>query len=142
MHAEARALLCEIPYAPTRVEAERRRDAYARRYRARYPHAVAILEQDWERMVAFYAFPERHWKHLRTTTVMESPFAAVRLRTLAAKRFKTVPNATVLTWKVPRVAASRFRRLDATEFLAEVFAGKTFVDGKRGPKPSNWTAAA
>jgi len=34
------------------------------------------------------------WKHLRITDVVESPFAADRLRTGAAKRFKKVPNAT------------------------------------------------
>jgi transposase-like protein len=38
--------------------------------------------------VTFYAFPKEHWKHLRTTNVVESPFAAVRLRTGAAMRFK------------------------------------------------------
>ena len=45
------------------------------------PKAVDVLEDDWERMVAFYDFPEDHWKHLRTTNVVESPFAALRLRT-------------------------------------------------------------
>ena len=54
---------------------------FARRYRPWYPKAVDVLEDDWERMVAFYDFPEDHWKHLRTTNVVESPFAAVRLRT-------------------------------------------------------------
>ena len=39
-----------------------------------YPKAVDVLEDDWERMVAFYDFPEDHWKHLRTTNVVESPF--------------------------------------------------------------------
>ena len=48
-------------------------------------------------MVAFYDFPEDHWKHLRTTNVVESPFAAVRLRTTAAKRFKRVESATALS---------------------------------------------
>jgi transposase-like protein len=73
--------LAAIPYAPTRAEAERRRDAFAKKYRRAYPRAVAILEADWQRLVTFYDFPEGHWKHLRTTTVIESPFAAVRLRT-------------------------------------------------------------
>ena len=41
-----------------------------------------------------------HWKHLRTTSVVESPFAAVRLRTTAAKRFKRVESATALIWKL------------------------------------------
>ena len=50
--------------------------------------------------VAFYDFPEDHWKHLRTTNVVESPFAALRLRTTAAKRFKRVESATALTLEV------------------------------------------
>ena len=49
--------------------------------------------------MTFYAFPKEHWKHLRTTNVVESPFAAVRLRTAAAKRFKKVENATAVIWK-------------------------------------------
>lgn len=39
-------------------------------------------------MLTYYAFPKQHWRHLRTTNVVESPFAAVRLRTSAAKRLK------------------------------------------------------
>ncbi len=35
----------------------------------------------------------------QTTNPIESPFAAVRLRTDAAKRFKNVENATALIWK-------------------------------------------
>ena len=79
------------------------------RYRPWYPKAVDVLEDDWERMVAFYDFPEDHWKHLRTTNVVESPFAAVRLRTTAAKRFKRVESATALIWKLLLVAEKRFR---------------------------------
>ncbi|MGH7752125.1 MAG: IS256 family transposase, partial [Gemmatimonadales bacterium] len=60
VQAEARALLKPIPYAPTRTEAERQRDAFAKRYRRWYPKAVAVLEQDWERLVTFYEFPEPH----------------------------------------------------------------------------------
>jgi len=45
-------------------------------------------------------FPKEHWKHLRTSNVVESPFAPVRLRTSAGKRYKKVENATALIWKV------------------------------------------
>src|SRR5579885_2242723 len=38
--------------------------------------------------------PPEHWVHLRTTNIVESPLAALRLRTDAAKRFKRVANAT------------------------------------------------
>ena len=81
---EAKDLLRAVVYAPSRAEAVKDRPAFARRYRPWYPKAVDVLEDDWERMVAFYDFPEDHWKHLRTTNVVESPFAAVRLRTTAA----------------------------------------------------------
>jgi putative transposase len=57
------------------------------------------LEEDWEPLVTFYAFPKEHWKHLHTTNVVESPFAAVRRRAAAAKRFKKVENATTVIWK-------------------------------------------
>ena len=73
--------------------------------------------------MTFYAFPKEHWKHLRTTNVVESPFAAVRLRTAAAKRFKKVENATAVIWKTLLVAEQTFRRLDAPELLAEVAEG-------------------
>jgi putative transposase len=44
----------------------------------------------------FYQFPKEHCKHLRTTNVVESPSAALRLRTDAAKRCKKVQNATAV----------------------------------------------
>ncbi len=61
---------------------------------------------------------------------MESPFASLRLRTDAAKRFKKIPNATALIWRVLMVAQKRFRRLDAPELLRDVYEGRRFVDGK------------
>jgi len=128
--AEARVLLTAIPYAPTGAEAEQQREAFAKRYRRWYPQAVRVLEDDWERLVAFYAFPKEHWKHLRTSNVVESPFAAVRLRTTAAKRFKKVENATALIWRLLRVAEGRFRQLNASDLLPDVAKGKRCVDGE------------
>jgi serine/threonine-protein kinase len=75
-------------------------------------------------------FPEPHWQHLRTTNVVESPFAAVRLRTSAAKRFKNVANATALIWRLLIVAERRFRRLRAPKLLAAVAAGERCIDGQ------------
>jgi transposase-like protein len=92
---------------------------------------VETLERDWERLVAFYAFPKEHWKHLRTTNPVESPFAAVRLRTAAGKRYKKVANATALIWRVLLVAEQSFRRLDHAELLAEVAEGANYEDGVR-----------
>lgn len=131
LQAEARELVCRIPYAPTQREAEKLRDEFRSRYGQHQPKAVATLERDWERLVAFYAFPQPHWKHLRTTNPVESPFAAVRLRTAAGKRYRKVANATALIWRVLLVAEKSFRRLDHPELLAEVAEGATYQDGVR-----------
>lgn len=127
----AKPLLTQIPYAPSRAEAEERRDAFAKRFRDEFPEAVATLERDWERMVSFYDYPEEHWQHLRTTNPVESPFAAVRLRTDAGKRYKRVAGATALIWRLLMVAEQRFRKLNGAELLPEVYAGTKFEDGKR-----------
>jgi transposase-like protein len=140
VQAAAREELAAIPYAPTRAEAERRRDAFAKTYHRAYPRAVEILKTDWERLVTFYDFPEGHWKHLRTTNVIESPFAAVRLRTDAAKRFKKVDNATALLWRLLMVAERRFRRLNAPEQLAAVYDGRRFEDGQLVKEPEKAAA--
>jgi transposase-like protein len=130
VQGEASEMLTKIPYAPTKAEAKKRRDEFALRFRRHHPEAFENLEKDWDQLVAFYDFPKEHWKHLRTTNVVESPFASVRLRTGAAKRFKKVPNATALIWKVLMLAERRFRRLDAPELLADVYDGRLFNDGK------------
>jgi hypothetical protein len=113
--AEARARLTKIPYAETRAEAEHfKRGFQAWATKQGVAAAGRRLEEDWERLVSFY--------------VVESPFAAVRLRTAAAKRFKKVENATAVIWKTLLVAERSFR-LDAPELLAEVAEGVVYVDG-------------
>lgn len=120
----AKSELQGIVYSETHEEAGARRDDFVRWCRKEgYDRAAAALEQDWERMVTFYRFPREHWKHLRTTNVVESPFAALRLRTDAAKRYKKVANATAVTWKMLLIAEQRFRKLDAPEKLKEVYLG-------------------
>ena len=142
LQTEARELLTTIPYAETRAEAERQKRAFqAWATRKGVAAAGRRLDEDWERLVTFYAFPTEHWTHLRTTNVVESPFAAVRLRTDAAKRFKKVENATAVIWKTLLVAEQRFRRLDASELLRDVAEGVAYVDGAREKRGTAKAAA-
>jgi putative transposase len=127
--AEARTLLCAMPYAESQALCEELRTQFTKRYRQLAPKAVERLADDWERLVTFYQFPREHWRHLRTTNVVESPFAAVRLRTTAAKRFKKVDFATALIWKLLQVAEGTFRRLNAPELLPGVYVSVRYVDG-------------
>jgi putative transposase len=129
--AQARKLLTEIPYAATVEEAERRkRDFQSWCNKRQLKEAAALLDQDWDRMLTFYGFPAEHWQHLRTTNVVESPFATVRLRTTAAKRYKKVANATAVIWRTLLLAERTFRNLNAPELLPAVAKGAIYVNGK------------
>jgi len=138
----AKELLRKIAYADTRELAERAKVAFQRWCQDRdYPEAGRRLDEDWERMVTFFRFPKEHWGHLRTTNPVESPFAALRLRTDAAKRFKKVENATAVIRKLVLLAERKFRRLNAPELLIEVYNGAQFVNEIRVPDHPEDTAA-
>lgn len=140
--AEVKAHLQQIASAETMHAATKLRDTFARASRRALPKAVECLERDWDRLVAYYAFPQEHWTHLRTTNVIESPFAAVRLRTSAAKRFKKVDNATTLIWKTLLVVEQHFRKLNAPHLCTAVFDGVVFTDGVRTLTPTRDRRAA
>ena len=122
LQGQAKRHLQDIVYAENRDMAEAERDDFVRWCRQEgYRSAGETLLRDWERMVTFYQFPQEHWRHLRTTNVVESPFAGLRLRTNAAKRYKKVENATAVIWKMLLLAEQRFHRLDAPEKLMQVY---------------------
>ena len=128
----ARDLLRKVAYAETLQAAQRAKTAFQGWCdRQGYEDAGRVLDDDWERLTTFFRFPKEHWGHLRTTNPVESPFAALRLRTVAAKRFRKVENATAVIWKLLLLAERTFRRLNAPELLKEVWDGAQFVNGDR-----------
>jgi putative transposase len=127
--AQARALLCAMLYAESQAACGALRGQFTKRYRRLAPKAVERLAHDWERLVTFDQFPREHWRYLRTTNVVESPFAAARSRTSAAKRFKKVDAATAIIWKWLQVVEKTCRRLHAPEILPAIYAGAKYVDG-------------
>ena len=129
VQAQAKRELQDIVYAERREQAEARRDDFIRWCRQEgYGGAEETLLRDWDRMVTFYRFPKEHWRHLRTTNVVESPFAALRLRTDAAKRYKKVENATAVIWRMLLLAEQRFHRLDVPEKLLQVYLEFSFQE--------------
>lgn len=70
-------------------------DAFMESYTPKYEKAADCLSRDRDTLVAFYDFPAEHWKHLRTTTPIESTFATVRHRTIRSKG--CLSNGTALT---------------------------------------------
>lgn len=140
--AQALVYLRQIPYAETAAEAARLKSKYQEWCRKKgLEDAARVLDRDWDRMITFYQFPKDHWRHLRTSNPIESPFAGLRLRTDAAKRFKKIENALTVIWKMMLVAEKRFRRLRAPELLKDVYQGVKYVNGVRTTGRSEEVAA-
>jgi putative transposase len=127
--AEVRKHLIAMMYAESREQALKERKIFEQAFRHN-PKAVKTVVENWERLTTYYDFPFEHWKHLRTSNVVESPFSRVRLRTTASRRFKSQLNATCLIWKTLMVAEMSFRKLNAPHLVEKVAAGKKYDNGK------------
>jgi putative transposase len=109
VQGEAKGRLQKIAYSQSLPEAEGNWSQFLKWCQeGHYQRAAETLERDWDRMLTFFSFPKEHWKHLRTTNPVESPFASLRLRTDAAKRYKKVNNATAVIWKMLLLADHGF----------------------------------
>src|SRR5215470_18099896 len=129
LQPRVKAALHEIMYAETRAHPREAITAFAADYGAKYPKAVMTLEQDAEGLLTFFDFPAEHWKHLRTSNVIESPFATVRLRQRVTKGAGSRMKGLLMAYKLLDMAQARWRRLDGAHLLPLVRAGSTFVDG-------------
>lgn len=69
-------------------------------------------------------------QYRRRTNIVESPFASVRLRTDASRRYKRVEGAHAIIWKMFRVAEQEWRRLNGSHLLPLVASGLPFKDGR------------
>jgi transposase-like protein len=96
----------------SRAQAERLIEKLAQELSRQYPKAAACLRQDVARVTAYYDFPESHWRHLRTTNVIESNFDPVRARTNVCKRIRQAESATYLVWALLMRRAPRWRRFN------------------------------
>lgn len=85
LQAKAKRAVREIMYAETREVAAELLDRLATVYGPKHPKAAACLVEDREALLTFFDFPAEHWRHLRTSNPVESPFATVRLRPRVTK---------------------------------------------------------
>jgi putative transposase len=131
LQPRAKALLREAMYADTKQHTSEAIDRLAEEFGAKYPKAVACLRSDEELLLTHFDYPAEHWKHLRTTNVIESPFATVRLRQRVTKGAGSRNKALLMAFKLLDMAQLRWRRLDGSELLPLVRAGVAFVDGVR-----------
>jgi len=136
LQPKAKQALHAIMNAPTRADAEAGIDAFAAEYDAKYPKAVTSLRRDQAQLLTFYDFPAEHWRHLRTTNIIESPFATVRLRQRVTKGAGSRTKALMMAFKLLAMAEERWRKVNGSELLPLVRVGGRFVDGVQ-EKPKN-----
>ena len=87
-----------------------------------YAKAAKCIRDDGDRMLAYYAFPEQHWRHLRTTNIIESNFDPVRARTNVCKRLRSGTSATYLVYALLIRRSDRWRRFNGHQQLELVHA--------------------
>jgi putative transposase len=129
LQPRVKAALHDAMYAETRKQAGEAVMRFATEYGPKYPKAVATLEKDADALLTFFDFPAEHWKHLRTSNVVESPFATVRLRQRVTKGAGSRTKGLLMAYKLLDMAQARWRRLDGALLLPLVRAGIVFVDG-------------
>ena len=71
---EARELLTKIPYQTSARQGRQKQRVFQNWCLDHgYERAAELIDENWEQMVSFYRFPRGHWRHLRTSNVVESP---------------------------------------------------------------------
>jgi len=123
MQAKMKRLIQQVFHAASYDDGLRRGRALIARFKARYPSAMACLEDDLEACLVHLKFPKEHHIRLRTTNLLERTFGEGRRRTKVIGRFPTeaaclqLLYATLITasqtWRGVQMTPAILRQLDA-----------------------------
>jgi len=123
MQAKMKHLIHQVFHAASYDDGLRRGRALIARFKARYPSAMACLEEDLEACLVHLKFPREHHVRLRTTNLLERTFGEGRRRTKVIGRFPTeaaclqLLYATLITasqtWRGVQMTPAILRQLDA-----------------------------
>ena len=131
LQPKAKEMLHEAMNADTKEHAKREIERFAKTFEAKHPKAVESLRRDEGKLLTYFDFPAEHWRHLRTTNVIESPFATVRLRQRVTKGAGSRTKGLLMAFKLLDMAQLRWRKLNGAKELPAVRAGARYVDGVR-----------
>jgi transposase-like protein len=111
--ALVRPELQAIFYQPSREQAEQTLAAVIQKFAALYPSAMECLQRDIDACLTFYAFPEGHWRTIRTTNVIERLFEEVKKRShKMSAAFRNEDSCLLLFYAVIR--SLKLRRITVT----------------------------
>jgi putative transposase len=128
---KAKGMIHEIYMSADKENALKAFDDFVALFEAKYPKATHCLLKDKDQMLRFYDFPAEHWRHIRSTNVIESTFATVRLRTYKTKGCLSRKTALTMVFKLIEAAEKKWQRLHSYKLLPVVLSGVEFIDGVR-----------
>lgn len=97
---EIKKAMHRIFYAACLDDAKSEARRFMSHYGKEFPTAMEVLTKRLEECVTFYRFPERHWKYIRTSNVLERAFKEVKRRTKVVGRFPTETSALMMVFGI------------------------------------------
>ena len=125
----AKDLLHQMYLAPKLEIALKSYDEFIKCYQSKYSKACECLEKDKEELFTFYNYPAEHWRHIRSTNVIESAFATVRHRTRQTKGSGSRLATLTMVYKLGLEAEKHWIKLRGHKLIVKVMKGVCFKDG-------------
>ena len=94
--------------------AQRQAAAFAAKWQARYPTAVACVTDDLASLTVHLRFPAEHWRRIRHSNFIERTFGETRRRTKVIGRLPGETTCLSLVWAVLDRASHGWRGLTMT----------------------------
>ena len=129
LQGKAKKMIHDIYLAPTKQDANVAFDVFIEEFDLKYPKAVDSLRRHREELLSFYDFPAEHWQHIRSTNVIESTFATVRLRTKRTKGCGSRIATITMVFKLVESAEKRWKKLRGYRKISQLLEGVHFQDG-------------
>jgi len=109
---EVRKALNAIWYAEDEKAALDKAREFVNQYGKKYEAATECLVECLADCLTFFRFPEKYWRHIRTSNLLERTFREVRRRTKVIGRFPTETSALVVIYGVLTLDSPKWRGID------------------------------
>ena len=129
LQGKGKQMIHDIYLAPTKMDAGVAFDIFIEEFDLKYPKAVDSLRRHREELLSFYDFPAEQWPHIRSTNVIESTFATVRLRTKKTKGCGSRIATLTMVFKLVESAEKRWKKLRGYKKISQLLEGIQFQDG-------------
>ena len=129
LQGKAKTMIHNIYLSPTQVDANIAFDVFIKEFELKYPKAVNSIKKHRDRLLEFYNYPAEHWQSIRSTNVIESVFATVRLRTYRTKGCGSRMATLTMVFKLIQSAQKRWIKLRFPKRVKQVWEGIIFEDG-------------